>query len=309
MEMEGRNTLEDLQLLFYIISLFAGVASITLSVFINIDHTKKALKYFIGLDVSLFTIQAMITLNLYIARTNNMGTFLSVISDGMDVFGTSLSTLFGLFFIHALLGKHISKIKQILIVTVTFLQMIAITVCYTDSRLVTLKHFGQASLIVIVAYEIFTVLINYREIPNKELKQASRIFAIITLSFLPFLTFEYIRPEINVLKDLQLLKMFALPAYFLIINISILHWSYAYFNTPAYIAGNKLTAYFVEKYGVTEKETEVIELVLGGLTYKQIAERLFISPKTVDNHVQNIYRKLQVTSKIQLSNLIRSKEK
>lgn len=307
--MEGRNTLEDLQLLFYIISLFAGVASITLSVFINIDHTKKALKYFIGLDVSLFTIQAMITLNLYIARTNNMGTFLSVISDGMDVFGTSLSTLFGLFFIHALLGKHVSKIKQILIVTVTFLQMIAITVCYTDSRLVTLKHFGQASLIVIVAYEIFTVLINYREIPNKELKQASRIFAIITLSFLPFLTFEYIRPEINVLKDLQLLKMFALPAYFLIINISILHWSYAYFNTPAYIAGNKLTAYFVEKYGVTEKETEVIELVLGGLTYKQIAERLFISPKTVDNHVQNIYRKLQVTSKIQLSNLIRSKEK
>jgi DNA-binding CsgD family transcriptional regulator len=62
-------------------------------------------------------------------------------------------------------------------------------------------------------------------------------------------------------------------------------------------------------YGITDKETEVIELILGGLTYKQIADRLFISPKTVDNHVQNIYKKLQVTSKMQLSNLIRSKEK
>lgn len=307
--MEGSNALEDLQLLFCIISLFAGVASITLAVFINIDHTKKALKYFIGLDVSLFTIQAMITLNLYIARTNNMGTFLSVMSDGMDVLGTSFSSLFGLLFIHALLGKRISKIKKILIVTVTSLQMVAITVCYANSKLVTLKHLGQASLIVIVAYEIFMVLANYSEIPNKELKRASRIFAIITLSFLPFLAIEYIRPEINALKDLQVLKMFALPFYFFVINISILHWSYVYFNTPAYIAENKLTAYFVEKYGVTEKETEVIELVLGGLTYKQIAERLFISPKTVDNHVQNIYRKLQVTSKMQLFNLIRSKEK
>ena len=301
--------MEDLQLLFYMISLFAGVASITLAVFINIDHTKKALKYFIGLDVSLFTIQAMITLNLYIVRTNNMGTFLSVMSDGMDVLGTSLSSLFGLFFIHALLGKRISKIKEILIVTVTSLQMVTITVCYVNSKLVTLKHLGQVSLIVIVAYEIFMVLANYSEIPNQELKRASRIFAIITLSFLPFLAMEYIRPEINVLKDLQVFKMFALPAYFFIINISILRWSYAYFNTPAYIAENKLTEYFVEKYGITDKETEVIELILDGLSYKQIAERLFISPKTVDNHVQNIYRKLQVTSKMQLSNLIRSKEK
>ncbi|MGW8113993.1 response regulator transcription factor [Caproicibacterium sp. NSD3] len=301
--------MEDLQLLFCIISLFAGVASITLAVFINIDHTKKALKYFIGLDVSLFMIQAMITLNLYIVRTNNMGTFLSVMSDSMDVLGTSFSSLFGLLFIHALLGKHISKIKQILIVTVTSLQMVAITVCYANTKLVTLKHLGQVSLIAVIAYEIFTVLVNYREIPDKELKRAGRIFAIITLSFLPFLALEYIRPEINALKDLQVLKLFALPAYFLIINISILHWSYAYFNTPAYIAENKPTEYFVEKYGVTDKETEVIELVLGGLTYKQIAERLFISPKTVDNHVQNIYRKLEVTSKMQLSNLIRSKEK
>lgn len=77
--------MEDLQLLFCIISLFVGVASITLAVFINLSHPKKSLKCFIGLDVSLFVIQAMITLNLYIARTNNTNTFLSVISDGMDV--------------------------------------------------------------------------------------------------------------------------------------------------------------------------------------------------------------------------------
>lgn len=306
---EGRSALEDLQLLFYIFSLFAGVASITLAVFIDPNHSKKVLRYFIGLDGSLFLIQAMITLNLYMVRTNHMGTFLSVISEGMDVLGTSFSSLFGLLFVHALLGKHLPRMKQILIVAVPALQLIGITVYYANTDLVLLKHLGQASLIAVVSYEIFTVLVNNSKIPNRELKQAGRIFAVITLSFLPILAFESVRPEINALKDLQLLKMFALPSYFFIVNISILRWSYVYFNTPAYLAGNKLTEYFIQKYSVTDKETEVIELVLTGLTYKQIAERLFISPKTVDNHVQNIYKKLEVTSKMQLSNLIRSKEK
>ena len=81
-----------------------------------------------------------------------------------------------------------------------------------------------------------------------------------------------------------------------------------YFNSPPYIEKNRLTAFFIQRYNITEKEIEVIELILDGLTYKQIAEKLFIANKTVDNHVQNIYKKLEVTSKIQLSNLIRSKE-
>ncbi|WP_431602445.1 response regulator transcription factor [Clostridium ljungdahlii] len=53
----------------------------------------------------------------------------------------------------------------------------------------------------------------------------------------------------------------------------------------------------------------MIELVMEGVTYKQIAEKLFISPKTVDNHIQNIYKKLNVNSKMQLSNFIRSNER
>lgn len=300
--------MKDLLLLFYIISLFAGVASITLAVFINIGHTKKALKYFIGLDVSLFVIQAMIALNLYIVRTNNTGTFLSIISGGMDVLGTSFSSFFGLLFIHALLGKHISKIKQIVIFVITAFQLIAITICYLDTGLSALRHMGQASLIVIITYEALMVIVNHREIQDKELKHAATIFSMITLSFIPFLVLGYIRSEIYVLKNLQALKAFSLPTYFFIINIGTLLWSYTYFNTPAYIVENKLTGYFIKKYGITNKEGEIIELILSGLTYKQIAENLFISPKTVDNHVQNIYRKLKVTNKIQLFNLIHSKE-
>jgi DNA-binding NarL/FixJ family response regulator len=38
---------------------------------------------------------------------------------------------------------------------------------------------------------------------------------------------------------------------------------------------------------LTSRETEVLRLVAKGLTYPQIAERLVLSPRTVQNHVQN----------------------
>jgi DNA-binding NarL/FixJ family response regulator len=51
---------------------------------------------------------------------------------------------------------------------------------------------------------------------------------------------------------------------------------------------------------LTERETDVLRLVAKGLSYKQIAERLFISHRTVQNHVQNTLRKLQLHNRVQL---------
>ena len=51
---------------------------------------------------------------------------------------------------------------------------------------------------------------------------------------------------------------------------------------------------------LTERETEVLRLVAKGLSYKQIAERLFLSHRTVQNHVQNTLRKLQLHNRVQL---------
>lgn len=51
---------------------------------------------------------------------------------------------------------------------------------------------------------------------------------------------------------------------------------------------------------LTERETEVLRLVAKGLTYREIAERLVLSHRTVQNHVQNTLTKLQLHNKAQL---------
>lgn len=47
----------------------------------------------------------------------------------------------------------------------------------------------------------------------------------------------------------------------------------------------------------SERENEIIECLSQGDTYKTIAEKLFVSPSTINFHIQNIYLKLDVNSK------------
>ncbi|HUG48754.1 MAG TPA: helix-turn-helix transcriptional regulator [Candidatus Limnocylindria bacterium] len=56
-------------------------------------------------------------------------------------------------------------------------------------------------------------------------------------------------------------------------------------------------------YGLTAREREVLALVAGGRTDRQIAEALFISPKTASVHVSNIKAKLGVEHRIEAAAL------
>lgn len=48
---------------------------------------------------------------------------------------------------------------------------------------------------------------------------------------------------------------------------------------------------------LTERESEILDLLARGLTNTEIAGRLVLSPKTVRNHVSNVFTKLQVASR------------
>lgn len=52
---------------------------------------------------------------------------------------------------------------------------------------------------------------------------------------------------------------------------------------------------------LTERETEILRLVATGLSYRQIAERLVLSHRTVQNHVQNTLNKLQLHNRVELA--------
>jgi DNA-binding NarL/FixJ family response regulator len=73
----------------------------------------------------------------------------------------------------------------------------------------------------------------------------------------------------------------------------------SYFDSPKPPSSARL---FPE---LTERETEILTLIAQGSTNVQIAESLFVSVKTVRNHVSNIFSKLQVTDRAQAALLAR----
>ncbi len=57
---------------------------------------------------------------------------------------------------------------------------------------------------------------------------------------------------------------------------------------------------------LTERELEVLRLISQGLNNQDIAQKLFLSPKTVRNHITNIFSKLQVADRAQA--IVRARE-
>jgi DNA-binding NarL/FixJ family response regulator len=49
--------------------------------------------------------------------------------------------------------------------------------------------------------------------------------------------------------------------------------------------------------GLTDREVEVLRLIAQGLSYREVAGRLTITPKTAEHHIEHIYNKIGVSAR------------
>jgi DNA-binding CsgD family transcriptional regulator len=59
---------------------------------------------------------------------------------------------------------------------------------------------------------------------------------------------------------------------------------------------------------LTDSELEVVRLVASGLTNRDTAERLFVSPHTIDTHLRHVFTKLDVNSRVELTRIALERE-
>jgi len=57
-------------------------------------------------------------------------------------------------------------------------------------------------------------------------------------------------------------------------------------------------------YNLSDRETELLQQLVKGLSYQQIADKLYISHGTVRKHIENIYSKLHIHTKIEAVNKV-----
>ena len=74
--------------------------------------------------------------------------------------------------------------------------------------------------------------------------------------------------------------------------------------TYSAVADQSVSEAFATDFGLSPREREVARAIRTGQTSEEIGERLYISQRTVETHLQSIYRKCGVTNRVELLNLI-----
>jgi len=61
----------------------------------------------------------------------------------------------------------------------------------------------------------------------------------------------------------------------------------------------------VELYGLTKRESDILELLISGYSNKEICDQIVIANNTLKKHILNIYRKLDIKNRVQLFRMIK----
>lgn len=183
----------------------------------------------------------------------------------------------------------------------------------TVAHLVTLDilWLGKATKIPLYVSVIYTLAfsaIRFRTIGNAIVRRAFLIvFAIATLQIPVILLKEYVF-DILPNRESGVVVILSSPSLLIAIAVVGLFFTIRFFGQPAYMRDGRPTDHFVDAFGISKREQDIVQHLLIGETNEQIAAALFISPHTVNRHVYSIYRKLNVKNRVQLLNLLRSRE-
>ena len=142
-------------------------------------------------------------------------------------------------------------------------------------------------------YCLVTLWVNLKNIEDRSSRGVALSINIVSLSLIPLSVFSFFFRSV---------ADFSYPVYVLAFSIIIMVYNYIRFGLDRQKQESKPELSFesLSRYKISEREFTVVQLICEGLTNKEIASELNISVNTVNNHVANIFSKMEVRSRIDL---------
>jgi len=169
------------------------------------------------------------------------------------------------------------------------------------------------NVIVLEAILLIMLWVKSRKIPDPGRAGMARSFAAVYLSrYLLPLVVLLIGPLVSPLP--RALKMPVAMALFMYCSLLPILWIRFYLlpsarRARAGINGAAAVDDVAVRFGISQREREILTLLLRGKSHREIEEELFISYHTVKNHIYNLYQKLGVKNRFQLFHLFTQVEK
>lgn len=157
-------------------------------------------------------------------------------------------------------------------------------------------------LFAVIFYGIVMITLGFRRITERSLRRAIAVFVFLAALFFPLMFLESV-PWLGE-RPLGGATNFALPTFYGMLSALSVPFAIRRLTSPPYLVKGSVTSHFATEFGISDREREVINKLCAGLSSRRIAEELFISPKTVENHLMNVFGKTGVHSRTQLVTLL-----
>lgn len=290
----------------YVAALVSGSASIAIAVFIRSQHRTPVVLLFSLFLGALFLIVLSMSLEQYAALLDpGAARGVTVVALVVMVVGAGGYMYAAPFFYHALVGVAVGRgLTALYLALASIFVPLSLTIFFLPTFRPTLIALNLL-LFGTVGYGIVYIAVRYRRIGDRRLRRAVRVFLIVSAIFFPLMYVDSMLFYVPIAPWLARLDGTALPLFFLVLNSLAVRFAATYLNEPPYLTEGRISSHFRGRYGISEREAEIIRMLMDGKTSREVGEELFISPKTVENHVYNIYQKTHVRNRIELVNLIR----
>ena len=296
-----------LKLVYMLIVLASGVVALSIAGSVYHRRRKRVLLDFGGFLLSLLLILASFLPELYLRAGATLDETIAVaVAWLIMAAGSSVYVWVAPGFYYRILGLPVTRAARIARLSVAVLFQIGVILFFVlrFSRVISVAL--NTILFAAVAYGIILLGANVRKLTDPDLRRALFVFVLVSAGFFPLMYVDSLVLSLSPPSALAFINGMSLPTYLLCLNVTGTIFAFRYLDRPPFFAEGSLTQEFVSRYGITPREKEIIEGLLEGEKAKDLAERLFIAGKTVENHIYNIYQKTGVGNRIQLFTLIQA---
>lgn len=289
---------EGLIILLYMFAFATGSMTLVLSVVYHLREEYEWTKYFIVFHSSLLlsiVLQVLkVFVNIFIG-TNLVALITNLVIQIILAANVGFLIIFIPYFTAWITAEpfRTPKIQIFTIIGSLYLVLNVLDMIYGTRWIF---QFSLMSLFVgTLFYSVGSIIANFKNVKNNDVRIVSKATVILSFVMAPFLAISLVFPP---------LRIVSYPIYFMAFSIIILVFLFIYFSRVVPAVEKELTFEKAQIFHITKREYGVIELIQEGLTNKEIAQNLSISVNTVNNHIANIFSKVNVGSRIDLLNTL-----
>ncbi len=279
-----------------IVLLIVAYTMLTLSIFLEIVCYKRNLETLetIGLTISLLLLVISLTVSSFIEQANS--------SENTNIITLLAMVLVGLTVPLNLFVERRHRIKLVwkkILIAFSIALFLLVLIGHFFNILYYLQYVVVVFLGVSIVLSMLMIWVTKPHASIAHREKTDRIFAIAFMVLVPI---SLIVNYVSELKELNLKIGFTIPLVFILFAGSKLLDDLQ--RLSLFKIGNEVKEQNLKNYSLSNRESEIANLLVKGNTYQQISDDLFISMATVKTHASNIYRKCKVKTRSELTALL-----